>query len=302
MRPCPGLPGATSPTPFETSRSLALSTTLSLVAQAASEGSYFQAVVLGIVQGVTEMLPISSSGHLILLPRFFGWTDQGLAFDAAMHVGTLLAVLLYFHQDLWRMFTAGLASLFKGRHTPDSRLAWAVVLGTVPVAVAGVLLKDTIEHVFRNPLLVAGNLALWGVVLWLADRYGRRRRTIAQTDIRDGLLIGLAQALALVPGTSRSGITMSAGLALGLTREAAARFSFLLSVPAVTAAGGLAVLDLVKAGPAQPWGPMGVGVAVSAITGLLSIHVLLRFIQRVGLAPFTLYRLALAAFCVYLFV
>ena len=302
MSPSSGSLGATSPIPFEPARSFVLSTTLPLVAQAAGDGSYLQAVVLGIVQGVTEMLPISSSGHLILLPRFFGWEDQGLAFDAAMHVGTLLAVLLYFHQDLWRMFTAGLASVFKGRHTPDSRLAWAVVLGTIPVAVAGLLLKDTIEHVFRNPLLVAGNLALWGVVLWLADRYGRRRRSVAQMDLRDGLLIGLAQALALVPGTSRSGITMSAGLALGLTREAAARFSFLLSVPAVTAAGALAVLDLAKAGPAQPWGPMGVAVAVSAVAGLLSIHLLLRLIQRVGMAPFTVYRLALAAFCVYVFV
>ena len=302
MSPSSGSLGATSPLPFESARSFVLSTTLPLVAQAAGDGSYLQAVVLGIVQGVTEMLPISSSGHLILLPRFFGWEDQGLAFDAAMHVGTLLAVLLYFHQDLWRMFTAGLASVFKGRHTPDSRLAWAVVLGTIPVAVAGLLLKDTIEHVFRNPLLVAGNLALWGVVLWLADRYGRRRRSVAQMNLRDGLLIGLAQALALVPGTSRSGITMSAGLALGLTREAAARFSFLLSVPAVTAAGALAVLDLAKAGPGQPWGPMGVAVAVSAVTGLLSIHLLLRLIQRVGMAPFTVYRLALAAFCVYIFV
>ena len=125
------------------------------------DATYLQAIVLGIVQGITEMLPISSSGHLILFPRLLGWDDQGLAFDAALHVGTLVAVLLYFHADLWRMFTAGLASVFRGRHTPDSRLAWAVVLGTVPVGVAGVLLKDTIEHAFRNPLLVAGNLALW---------------------------------------------------------------------------------------------------------------------------------------------
>ena len=266
------------------------------------DASYLQAVVLGLVQGITEMLPISSSGHLILFPRLFGWDDQGLVFDAALHVGTLLAVLFYFHADLWRMLTAGLASVFRGRHTPDSRLAWAVVLGTIPVGVAGMLLKDTIEHAFRNPLLVAGNLALWGVVLWLADRFGSRRRSVDQTDLRDGLMIGLAQALALVPGTSRSGITMIAGLALGLTREAAARFSFLLSVPAVMAAGALAVLDLLHAPVAPAWGPMGVAVAVSAITGVLSIHVLLRLIQRVGFAPFTVYRLLLAAFCVYVFV
>ena len=266
------------------------------------DASYLQAIVLGVVQGITEMLPISSSGHLILFPRLFGWDDQGLAFDAALHVGTLLAVLVYFHADLWRMLVAGLASTFRGRHTPDSRLAWAIVLGTIPVGVAGMLLKDTIEHAFRNPLLVAGNLALWGVVLWLADRFGARRRGVDQTDLRDGLMIGLAQALALVPGTSRSGITMIAGLALGLTREAAARFSFLLSVPAVMAAGALAVLDLLQAPVAPVWGPMGVAVAVSALTGVLSIHLLLRLIQRVGFAPFTIYRLLLAAFCVYVFV
>lgn len=270
------------------------------VAQAAGD-SYLQAIVLGIVQGVTEMLPISSSGHLILVPRLFGWDDQGLAFDAALHVGTLLAVLLYFHADLWRMFTAALASVFRGVHTADSRLAWAVVLGTVPVGIAGVLLKDTIEHAFRNPLLVAANLALWGVALWLADRYGRRQREVSQVGWRDGLLVGCAQALALVPGTSRSGITMIAGLWLGLTREAAARFSFLLSVPAVTAAGGLAMLDFAQSPVAPAWGPMGVAVATSAVTGILSIHLLLRLIQRIGFAPFTLYRLALAAFCVYLF-
>ena len=264
-------------------------------------GSYWQAVVLALVQGVTEMLPISSSGHLILVPRFFGWQDQGLAFDAAMHVGTLLAVVLYFYRDLWNMATAGLASVFRGRHTPDSRLAWAVLLGTVPVAVAGVLLKDTIEHVFRNPLLVAGNLALFGVLLWWADRTGRRRRQLQQMDLRDGLLIGLAQALALVPGTSRSGITMTAGLALGLTREAAARFSFLLSVPAVAAAGLLAVKDFIERPGEHTVGPLAVAVGVSAVTGMLSIHFLLRFIQRVGMAPFLWYRLALAGLCVYFF-
>lgn len=267
----------------------------------ASTHDYLHGILLAIVQGITEMLPISSSGHLILLPRFMGWEDQGLAYDAALHVGTLVAVVAYFRVDLWRMFTAGLGSVFHGRHTADSRLGWAVVIGTVPVALVGLLFKDTIESAFRNPLLVAANLALFGVLLWLADKFGKRRRGVDAVDLRDGLLIGMAQAMALVPGTSRSGITMTAGLALGLTREAAARFSFLLSVPAVTAAGAAAVLELAKAPQGHPWGPMLVAMAVSAVTGFLTIHYLLRFIQRVGMAPFMWYRLMLAGVCVYVF-
>jgi undecaprenyl-diphosphatase len=246
----------------------------------ASAHDYLHGILLAIVQGITEMLPISSSGHLILLPRFMGWEDQGLAYDAALHVGTLV---------------------FQGRHTPDSRLAWAVVIGTIPVALVGLLFKDTIENAFRNPMLVAANLAVFGVLLWLADKFGPRRRGVDAVDLRDGLLIGMAQAMALVPGTSRSGITMTAGLAFGLTREAAARFSFLLSVPAVTAAGAGAVLELAEAPGGHPWGPMLVAMAVSAVTGFLTIHYLLRFIQRVGMAPFMWYRLVLAGVCVYVF-
>ncbi len=260
-------------------------------------------VLLAIVQGITEFLPISSSGHLILVPRFFGWPDQGLDFDAATHIGTATAVLLYFRRDLLRMFVAGLRSITHREWNADARLGWGVVLGTIPVGLAGLLFKDTIETVFRNPMLVAANLAIFGVLLWLADRYGRRSRQVADVGWRDVAIIGVAQALALVPGTSRSGVTMTAALALGLTREAAARFSFLLSVPATTLAGLLAGYEFASDPAAQEASIaiMSLAVVVSAVTGYLTIHYLLKFIQRVGMAPFMIYRLLLAGVVVWAF-
>jgi undecaprenyl-diphosphatase len=258
-------------------------------------------IVLAIVQGITEFLPVSSSGHLILVPRFLGWEDQGLAFDAATHVGTLAAVLIYFRDDLARMFVAGLRSLVTRELTPDGRLAWVVVFGTIPVGIVGLLFKDTIETAFRNPLLVAANLTVFGILLWAADRWGRRTRDERSVGWRDAVVIGCAQALALVPGTSRSGVTMTAGLAMGLTRHAAARFSFLLSVPAVTMAGLMSVRDFVTAPASHPWGPTLLAVVVSAITGWLTIHFLLKIIQRVGMLPFMVYRLVLAAVVVAVF-
>ncbi|MFO0337043.1 MAG: undecaprenyl-diphosphate phosphatase [Pseudomonadota bacterium] len=262
-----------------------------------------QSVVLAIVQGISEFLPISSSGHLILVPRFLGWEDQGLAFDAATHVGTATAVLLYFRQDLWRMFVAGLRSVTHREWNADARLAWGVVLGTIPVGLAGLLFKDTIETAFRNPMLVAANLAIFGILLWLADRYGRGRREVSDIQWKDVAIIGAAQALALVPGTSRSGVTMTAALALGLTRHAAARFSFLLSVPATTLAGLLAVYDFVSEPAAQEasFAMMALAVVVSGVTGYLTIHYLLKFIQKVGMAPFMVYRLVLAGVVVWAF-
>lgn len=260
-----------------------------------------QAVILAIVQGITEFLPISSSGHLILVPRFFGWTDQGLAFDAATHVGTLVAVLAYFREELIRMAIAWWRSVFKRELTADGRLAWVVLFGTIPVGLVGLLFKDTIETAFRNPLLVAANLAVFGILLWLADKYGRRTRAETSVGWKDALVIGGAQALALVPGTSRSGVTMTAALAMGMTRPAAARFSFLLSVPAVTLAGLMSVADFVLAPDDKPWGPVALAVVVSAVTGYLTIHYLLKFIQRVGMFPFMVYRLVLAAVCVWMF-
>jgi undecaprenyl-diphosphatase len=260
-----------------------------------------QSVVLAIVQGISEFLPISSSGHLILIPRFFGWKDQGLAFDAATHVGTLAAVLVYFREDLFKMLFAWIRSITHRELTPDGRLAWVVLFGTLPVGIVGLLFKDTIETAFRNPMLVAANLTVFGILLWLADRYSRSTRDERSVGWKDAVVIGCAQALALVPGTSRSGVTMTAGLAMGLTRSAAARFSFLLSVPAVAAAGLMAVKDVIEAPDHANWGPTLLAVIVSAITGYFTIHFLLKFIARVGMLPFMIYRLVIAAIVVAVF-
>ena len=258
-------------------------------------------IVLAIIQGITEFLPISSSGHLILVPHFLHWPDQGLAFDAAIHIGTLAAVILYFRVQLTHMATAWFGSLRTRQLTPDARLAWAVLWGTIPVGLAGLLFNDYIEKNFRSPLLVASTLSVYGVLLWLADRGGRRERDEYSMGWRDAMIIGIAQALALVPGTSRSGVTMTAGLTLGLTREAAARYSFLLAVPGTALAALLECWKMSQVAEAVDWQAVVLGIAVAAASGFLCIHFLLRFIQRIGMWPFTIYRLALAAVIVYVF-
>jgi undecaprenyl-diphosphatase len=257
-----------------------------------------QAIILAIVQGLSEFLPISSSGHLILVPHFLGWQDQGLAFDVAVHVGTLAAVLAYFRRPLLAMTAAWFASLRGGGHDGNSRLAWCVIIGTVPVGVVGLAFGGLIEQHLRDPLFVAGTLSFFGIVMWLADRLGRQSADEYAIGWRQAVIIGCAQALALMPGTSRSGITITAGLALGLTRSAAARFSFLLAVPGIGMAGAWEGLKLVSSGEPVAWGVMALGVVVSAITGYACIHVLLRVIERIGLLPFTLYRLLIAAIIV----
>jgi undecaprenyl-diphosphatase len=262
-----------------------------------------QAIVLAIVQGLSEFLPISSSGHLILVPHFLGWTDQGLAFDVAVHVGTLFAVVAYFRRQLLAMTRAWFGSLAGGGMTPDARLAWCVVVGTIPVGIVGLLFNDLIEKMLRNPLFVAGTLSFFGLLMWLADRFGRQRRDEYSVGWRDAILIGCAQALALMPGTSRSGVTMTMARALGLSREAAARFSFLLAVPGIAMAGGYELLQLLgEPDGSVDWSMMSLGLVVSAVTGYLCIHWLLKIIGRIGLAPFAFYRFALAALIVILFV
>lgn len=259
------------------------------------------AIVLAIIQGITEFLPISSSGHLILLPRFLGWPDQGLEFDAAIHIGTLAAVVFYFRVQLLAMTRAWIASATLRQQSPDGHLAWAVLWGTVPVGLVGLLFNDYIEQNFRQPLLIATTMAGFGIVLWLADRFGRRQRDEYTVSWADAAIIGVAQALALVPGTSRSGITMTAGLGIGLTREAAARYSFLLAVPGTAMAGAYETMKMVRAATPIDWQPVIIGIVVAAISGFLCIHFLLRFIQRIGMLPFTIYRLLLAAVIVYAF-
>jgi undecaprenyl-diphosphatase len=261
-----------------------------------------QAIILAIVQGLSEFLPISSSGHLVLTPFVFGWRDQGLAFDVAVHVGTLVAVVAYFRVQLLAMARAWFGSIAGRGMTPDARLAWGVVIGTIPVGFVGLFFGGLIEEWLRNPLFVAGTLSFFGLLMWIADRYGRSERDEYTVTWRDAFLIGCAQALALMPGTSRSGITMTMARTLGLNREAAARFSFLLAVPGIGMAGGYELLQLVTGpGDGANWPMMGLGVAVAAVTGYLCIHWLLKVIGRIGLAPFAIYRFAVALLIVLTF-
>ncbi len=260
-----------------------------------------QIVVLSLVQGLTEFLPISSSAHLILVPVLTGWQDQGLAFDVAVHVGTLAAVVFYFRHEIGRMFLDWMGSLAGKGMTADARLAWGVLLGTVPAALAGLLFKDFIEENLRSPLVIAGATIGFGLLLWAADAWGQRRRDEHQITWLDVVLIGLAQALALIPGTSRSGATMTAGLALGLTRKAAARFSFLLSIPIILLAGGYLTLQLIQSAEPVDWMGLAVGVALSAISAWLCIHFFLKLLDRIGMLPFVIYRIVLGIILLLLF-
>ena len=258
--------------------------------------SDLQILVLAIVQGLTEFLPISSSGHLILSPLIFGFADQGLAFDVAVHLGSLIAVLAYFRRDIWQIALSWLGSLGPGRQqTPHSRLGWAIIIGTLPLMLAGLLLKALIETELRAPWVIATTTMVFGLLLGWVDLRARRQRDVTQITLRDGLMIGAMQVLALIPGTSRSGITITAGLWLGFTREAASRFSFLLSIPAILASSGLVTLDLIESDSAVDWSGLGLGVLLSAISAYLAIFFFLRLIERIGMWPFVIYRLLLGA-------
>jgi len=262
----------------------------------------FHAIVLALVQGLTEFLPISSSAHLILFPRLLGWPDQGLAFDVAVHVGTLCAVVLYFRRDLTPMARDWIKSLLARQNTANSRLAWAVLWGTVPVGLAGLLLKGYVENNLRSELVIAAATIMFGVLLWVADAKGRGKRDEFSLRISDIAIIGVAQAFALIPGTSRSGATMTAGLILGLSREGSARFSFLLSIPVIALAGMMLSVDLVEQPGVVDWGAIVIGVVTSAVTAYLCIHFFLKLLERIGMLPFVIYRFVLGFFLVYLFV
>ncbi|WP_303909539.1 undecaprenyl-diphosphate phosphatase [Thiohalomonas denitrificans] len=253
----------------------------------------FQAVLLALLQGVTEFLPVSSSAHLILLPTLTGWEDQGLAFDVAVHVGTLAAVVWYFRDELRPMVVDWGRSLSEQRLVGESRLAWGVLFGTIPVGLTGLAFKDVVETSLRSPLVIAATTLIFGVLLWWADAHGRRVRSEHTVGWKDVLVIGVAQAIALIPGTSRSGITMTAGLMMGLDRQGAARFSFLLSIPVIAIAGGLSTVELIGAGERVVWAPLLVGTAVAAFSAYLCIHFFLKLLERIGMMPFVIYRLLL---------
>lgn len=263
---------------------------------------FIQIMVLALVQGLTEFLPISSSAHLILVPQLTDWGDQGLAFDVAVHVGTLMAVIGYFRRDLITILGDWFASLVQRKRVGDSNLAWAVGLGTIPVGIAGLLFQGSIETVLRSPLVIAATTILFGLLLWWADRSGTQDRTEHSIGWRDVVIIGLAQAVALIPGTSRSGITMTAALFMGLNRSAAARFSFLLSIPVILLAGGLNGIELFQQGEAVDWTALGLGVLFSALSAYLCITLFLKALERIGMTPFVIYRLLLGAVLLMIYV
>jgi undecaprenyl-diphosphatase len=257
--------------------------------------TYVQTAVLGVVQGLTEFLPVSSSGHLILVPILLGWPDQGLAFDAAIHLGSLAALLVYFRADL--------QALLRGR---NACLLLALMLGTVPAGLAGLAFGPMIESRLRDPRVVAASLIVWAVVMWLADRHAARNerpvRGVDRVGWSPALGVGLAQAVALIPGTSRSGITITAGLLAGMDRVTAARFAFLLSIPITAAAGAVKTLSLLRRGLDPVLiGPLAVGVIASFLAGLAAVWFLVGFLSRGSLRPFVLYRIALGVLLLALF-
>ena len=263
--------------------------------------SILQAIILGLVQGITEFAPVSSSGHLILVPWMLGWhivDDPALnkSFDVALHMGTFVGAVIYFRHDLWVYIKAFVASCrARAIRTPDERLAWALVVGTIPGMIAGATLESVIEVKLGQPWLIAVMLAVFGVVLYVVDRRARQDRDLDSVGARTGLFVGIAQALALQPGVSRSGVTITAGRLVGLNREAAARFSFLLALPIIAGAGGLKAVDLAQTG-FQGYGPQFLaGFLAAAVSGFVVIWFLLRYLRTHDFLLFMIYRLAVAA-------
>ena len=256
---------------------------------------FLKAVALGLIQGLTEFLPISSSAHLRILPEWFGWGDPGAAFTAVIQIGTELAVLIYFRSDIWRIGSTWVRSLFQPEYRGhvDARMGWYVIVGSLPIVVLGVLLKEVIERDLRNLWIIGCTLIVLGLVLGVADRVGSQKRGVKHLTMRDGVLMGLAQAAALVPGVSRSGATISMGLFLGLNREAATRFAFLLAIPAVVGAGLFELKEIPHGHNDYGWGPTAVATVVSFVVGYAAIAWLLRYVSTHSYTPFVVYRVAL---------
>jgi undecaprenyl-diphosphatase len=255
-----------------------------------------QWIVLALIQGLTEFLPISSSGHLILPEEILGWPDQGLAFDVAVHLGSLLAVVIYFRKDIMAMVVNWSLSLVKKPHDAhQARLSWFIVLGTIPAVIFGGLFKNLIETVVRDNsvLVIACTTIIFGLLLWYADAKANQQLSLKDLTVKSVLWIGFAQAVALIPGTSRSGITMTAGLMVGLNKSDAARFSFLLSIPIILAAGLLIGLDIVQSTEPFDYSALLYGSVLSFVSALACIVLFLKWIERAGFLPFVIYRLIL---------
>jgi undecaprenyl-diphosphatase len=259
---------------------------------------WFEAVVLGVVQGLTEFLPISSSAHLRIVGELFGWGDAGAAFTAITQIGTEAAVLLYFRRDIARIISAWVGSLFgrRRRDDPDARMGWLIIIGSIPIIVLGLLLKDRIETTFRDLRIIAIALVLFSLILYWADRVGAKKRELDDLTVGHGVTFGLAQAMALIPGVSRSGGTITAGLFLGYSRSAAARYSFLLAIPAVLGSGFYEAYGALKGdanGAPIDWAPTIVATVIAFGVGLTVIAWLLRYLSRGSFTPFVVYRVVL---------
>lgn len=266
---------------------------------------WVQQIVLAIVQGLTEFLPISSAAHLILVPVLTGWEDQGLTFDLAVHLGSLVAVVAYFRREVAAVAVDTTCSLVTRRATANARLGWAVLFATIPVGLAGLAFKDVVETTLRapeiGPLVMAATLIGFGLLLGWADWRHKGERDEYSVTWKDVLIIGCAQALALIPGTSRSGITITAALLTGMSREGAARFSFLLSIPVIVLALGLQLVDAAAGVERIDWPVLINGAVLSAISAYLCIHYFLAFIRRIGMQPFVVYRIVLGLILLWLF-
>jgi len=263
---------------------------------------WLQITVLAFIPGLTEFLPISRSGPLVLTPQIFGWPAQGLAFDVAVHIGTLTAVVIYFKKDVWLMTRDWSSSIFTRQPTSNSRLAWWVIFSPIPAIAFGLFLNNGVEEALRNPLIIAATTIGFGALLWWSDVKGQKVRDEYNLSFKDIMIIGFAQALALIPGTSRSGITITAALMIGLTPQAAARFSFLLSIPIIFGAGLIKLKDLIEGTlPVQLDAMIG-GALISFISSYVVISIFLKWINKIGMAPFALYRFVLGALLIYLFI
>lgn len=260
----------------------------------------YQIIILALIQGLTEFLPISSSAHLILPSQLFNWSDQGLAFDVAVHVGTLVAVVFYLRSEIFQMIKGSFSALESRSLNDDAKLAMLVIIGTIPAVIIGFLIKDFVEQSLRSILVIAIASIGFGLILLWADKIGKRKKGIMQLNIKQSLIIGFAQALAFIPGTSRSGITVTAALAMGFDRQSSLKFSFLLSIPLIVAGGLLKSIDLMGAQVgADVWQEVLLGGVIAGSSAYLCIKWFMLFVDRVGMLPFVIYRVLLGLILIY---
>ncbi len=256
---------------------------------------FIQTFILAIVQGITEFLPISSSAHLILTSQFLGWKDQGVTFDLALNVGTLLAVVIYFRKDVMNIIRDTLASLVQRKKVGMSSLGWYIAFATIPAGLFGLFLMDIVDTHLRSPMVILFTTLFYALLLWLSDRYGKKVKTMESMNMKNAMIIGIAQALALIPGTSRSGITITTALFLGYDFQTASRFSFLMAIPVIFLATAVKITDDAIALGNLPWGSFILGCAISFVTAILTIHYFLKWLNRWGMMPYVIYRVLLGA-------